>query len=451
MLVVANGRLITRDPENPYIEDGAVAIEGTQVAAVGTREEILAAYPDAELVDAHNGIIMPGLVNVHTHIYSGLARGLAIKGCDPRNFLDNLEMQWWNIDRHLTLDGTRACAWATIVESIRNGVSTIFDHHASYCEIPGSLFAIKDVCQEAGIRACLCYEVSDRDGQEKCDQGIQENADFANWVAEQSPEDRSMIAAMFGGHATFTLSDETMDKMREANTQGVGYHIHVAEGMNDVYDSLENQAGIRPVERLLNHGLLGPKTMLGHCIHVSPAEMDILAETGTMVENNPASNMNNAVGCAPVLEFFRRGLLVGLGTDAYTHDMIESLKDFIIIQRHNAAMPNVGWVEDMTMLFKNNPIIAEKSFPGTRLGMIAPGATADVVTFDYNFFTPFSDENVDGHILFGLEGRDCRNNIINGQLVYKDREFTTFDLPQVTEFMLQESKKLWGDLNDREY
>ena len=160
MLLVTNGRLITRDAAQPYFEDGAVVIDGTTIAAVGEAAALKARYPDAEVVDAKGGVIMPGLINAHTHIYSGLARGLAIAGNTPTNFLEVLEGTWWNIDRHLTLDGTRASAYATVLDCIRDGVTTIFDHHASFAQIPGSLFAIKDVCQELGIRACLCYEVS---------------------------------------------------------------------------------------------------------------------------------------------------------------------------------------------------------------------------------------------------------------------------------------------------
>ena len=447
MLLVGNGRVITRNPEMPYLDGGGVLIDGEKVVAVGKQSELEAAHPEAELVDAHGGVIMPGLVNCHTHIYSGLARGLAIKGCNPTNFLENLEQQWWAIDRKLYMDGTRASAYATILDSLRNGVTTIFDHHASFAEIPGSLFAIKDVCEETGIRACLCYETSERDGQEKCDQAIQENADFARWAATQ---DSGMIAAMFGGHATFTLSDETMDKMAEANDGLTGFHIHVCEGMNDVWDSRRNRGGIPPVERLLQHGLLGPDTMLGHCIHITPAEMDMIAESGTSIVNNPESNMGNAVGCAPVLEFFRRGINVCMGTDAYTHDMLESLKVFLVIQRHNAAMPNVGWGEDMTMLFKNNPAMASKYFKRT-VGVLAPGAVADVAIFDYKPFTPFSKENVDGHILFGFEGKSCRTTIVNGKVLYQDREFVALDEDAINAWTLEQAKSLWGDLNGRTY
>ena len=318
MLLVGNGKLITRDPALPYLEDGAVALDGEVVKEVGALADLKAKYPDAEFVDAKGGVIMPGLINVHTHIYSGLARGLAIEGNNPTNFLEVLEGMWWNIDRHLTLDGTRASAYATVLDCIRDGVTTIFDHHASFCEIPGSLFAIKDVCQELGIRANLCYEVSERDGEEKTRQSIQENADFAKWAKEQ---DDDMIKAMFGGHALFTISDKTFEEMVKANDGMTGFHIHVAEGMNDVYDSLRNY-GCRPVNRLLYNGILGEKTMLGHCIHVSPAELDIIKETNTMVCHNPESNMGNAVGCSPVLQMYGKGILIGLGTDAYTHVML---------------------------------------------------------------------------------------------------------------------------------
>ena len=399
MLLVGNGKLITRDSENPYFEDGAVVIDGEAVKAVGALADMRAKYPDAEFVDAKGQVIMPGLINAHTHIYSGLARGLGIEGNNPTNFLEVLEGMWWNIDRHLTMDGTRASAYATVLDCIRDGVTTIFDHHASFCEIPGSLFAIKDVCRELGMRACLCYEVSDRDGEEKSLQSIQENADF---ITECERSKDPMLAAMFGGHALFTISDKTFDRMVAANNGRTGYHIHVSEGMNDVYDSLQNY-GRRPVQRLHDHGILGDKTILGHCIHVNPAEIELIQNTHTMVVNNPESNMSNAVGVCPVLPLSKAGILLGLGTDAWTNDMIESLKAALCVQRLNACLPNVAWCEVTGMLFKNNAKIGAKYFPD-ELGVLKAGAAADIIVMDYKPYTPFSDENIDGHILFGMTG-----------------------------------------------
>ena len=446
MLLLGNGTVITRDADKPCLPDGAVVMDGERILEVGERAALEAKYPQAEFVDARGGVIMPGLINAHTHIYSGLARGLAIDGFNPTNFFEVLDGQWWYIDRHLTLDGTRASAYATILDCIRDGVTTIFDHHASFCQIPGSLFAIKDACKELGMRACLCYEVSERDGAQKCDEAIAENADFARWAAA---EDDDMIKAMFGGHALFTISDKTFEKMVKANDGLTGFHIHVAEGMNDVYDSLRNY-GCRPVNRLLYNGILGDKTLLGHCIHVSPAELDIIKETGTMVVNNPESNMGNAVGCSPVLQMFQKGITVGMGTDAYTHDMLESLKVFLIIQRHNACLPNVGWCEAMDMLFRNNAAIAAKYFKKP-LGILKPGAAADVIVMDYKPFTPFSGENIDGHMLFGMMGKNCRTTIINGKVLYKDREFVGIDEDAINAWTLEQSKKLWGELNHRAY
>ena len=446
MLLIGNGSVFTRDASRPYLEHGAVLTDGDTILSVDDERVLKEKYPDAEFVDARGQLIMPGFINAHTHIYSGLARGLAIEGNHPTNFFEVLDGTWWNIDRHLTLDGTRASAYATILDCIRDGVTTIFDHHASFCEIEGSLFTIRDAAKELGIRACLCYEVSERDGEEKCDASIRENAEFAGWAAK---EDDDMIRAMFGGHALFTISDKTFEKMVKANDGLTGFHIHVAEGMNDVYDSLRSY-GCRPVNRLLNNGILGPKTLLGHCIHINPAEMDIIRETGTMVVNNPESNMGNAVGCSPVLQMMEKGILVGMGTDAYTHDMLESLKVFLIIQRHHACLPDVGFGEGVTMLFENNRRIAAKYFKKP-LGILKEGAAADVIVMDYKPFTPLSDENLNGHMLFGMMGKNCRTTIINGKVLYKDREFTGIDEDAINAWTMQEAKKLWGELNHRVY
>ena len=446
MYLIANGKLITRDSAMPYLENGGVAVEGAKILEVGETAALKAKYPQAEFIDAKGMVIMPAFINAHSHIYSGLARGLSIKGHNPTNFFEVLDGMWWNIDRHLTLEDTRRSAYTTYIESIKTGCTTVFDHHASYCEIEGSLFAIEEVAKELGVRTCLCYEVSDRDGEAKCDAAIQENADFiAHCEKEQDP----MVKAMFGGHALFTISDRTFEKMVKANDGRTGFHIHVAEGMNDVYDSLQKY-GTRSVNRLLNQGILGPKTLLGHCIHVNPAEMDIIKETGTMVVNNPESNMGNAVGCSPILQMIQKGILVGMGTDAYTFDMLESLKVALIIQRHHACLPNVAWCEVTDMLFKNNREICAKYFPDP-LGILKAGAAADVIVMDYKPFTPFSGDNIDGHMIFGMTGRQCETTMCNGRLLMKDRQLIGIDEEAVNARTLEVSKKLWGRLNHCEY
>ncbi len=447
MIVLANGKVITRDPDGAgFLPDGGVAVRGSEILEVGGTAALKAKYHEAEFVDARGGVIMPGLINAHTHIYSALARGLSIDGYDPTSFYEVLDGQWWYIDRNLDLEATKASAQALVIDSIKQGVTTIFDHHASFCEIPGSLMRIAEVTKAFGMRACLCYEVSDRDGEEKALQSVQENKDFIDWC-EKNPSD--MLKAMFGGHALFTISDRTFDRMAEANGGRVGYHIHVSEGMNDVYDSLQNY-GRRPVQRLQDHGILGPRTILGHCIHVNTAEMDIIKATDTMCVNNPESNMGNAVGISPVLQLCKKGILVGMGTDAYTNDMLESLKVALCSQRHNACLPNVGWGEVTGMLFQNNAKIgARAGFP--TLGVLKPGAAADVIVMDYKPFTPFSDANIDGHMLFGMTGRQCQTTMINGKVLMRDRVLTEIDEEAVNAHILESAKRLWGRLNHREY
>jgi putative selenium metabolism protein SsnA len=447
MVLVTNGRLITRDTEGTgYYEHGAVAYEGTKIAAVGEEQVLRAQYPDAEIIDAGGGVIMPAFINAHTHIYSALARGLSIVGNNPTNFYEVLNGTWWAIDRHLMMDGTKASADALYIDCIKQGVTTIFDHHASYGEIPGSLFTIAESARRFGIRSCLCYEVSDRDGEEKCLQAIRENADFITYCQK---ENDPMLRAMFGGHALFTLSDKTFDRMVEANNGRTGYHIHVSEGMNDVYDSLQNY-GRRPVQRLQDHGILGSKTILGHCVHANTAEMDIIKETDTMVVNNPESNMGNAIGICPVLPLYKKGILLGMGTDAYTNDMLESIKVALCSQRSNACHPNVGWCEVTDMLFKNNAKIGMRYFPDT-LGVLKPGAAADIIVMDYKPYTPFSDANIDGHMIFGMTGRQCQTTIGNGKLLMKDRKLVGIDEEAENAHILEAAKKLWGSLNHCEY
>ncbi len=446
MIVLANGKVITRDPNKAFLADGGVAIEKDNIIEVSSTEDLKNKYPNAEFIDAKGNLIMPAFINAHTHIYSALARGLSIVGNNPQNFYEVLDGTWWAIDRKLTLEGTRASADALYIDCIKQGVTTIFDHHASYAEIPGSLFQIGESAKKFGIRSCLCYEVSDRDGEEKASEAIQENADWIRYCSEKKDP---MLAAMFGGHALFTLSDKTFDRMVEANNGRTGYHIHVSEGMNDVYDSLQNY-GRRPVQRLHDHGILGNKTILGHCIHVNPAEIELIRETQSMVVNNPESNMSNAVGVCPVLPLTKSGVLCGLGTDAWTNDMVESLKAALCVQRLNACLPNVAWCEVTDMLFKNNPLIAEKYFP-VQLGILKEGAAADVIVMDYKPYTPFSDENIDGHILFGMTGKLCRTTIANGKVLMKDRELQFIDEEAENSHILESAKKLWGELNRRVY
>ena len=442
MLVIGNGKLFTRNDEMPFVENGAVAIEGTKIAAVGETEAIKKQYGDAEFIDAKGGVIMPAFINTHEHIYSAMARGLSIKGYNPKGFLDILDGQWWTIDRHLTLEQTKYSAVETLISCIRNGVTTVFDHHASFGQIGGSLFTIADVAKELGVRACLCYEISDRDGMDKARESVMENAEFIRYTLK---DDTDMIAGMMGMHAQFTISDATMELAAANKPDEVGYHIHVAEGIEDLHDCLKKY-GKRIVDRLMDFNILGEKTLLGHCIYINPHEMDLIKDTNTMVVHNPESNMGNACGCPPTMELVHRGILTGLGTDGYTHDMIESYKVANVLHKHHLCDANAAWGEVPKMLFENNAAIANCYFK-TPLGVLKEGAAGDVIVVDYNPPTQLDASNINGHILFGMTGRDVVTTVANGRVLMKDREIKVIDVEEAMAKCREESAKLWHSIN----
>jgi putative selenium metabolism protein SsnA len=307
--------------------------------------------------------------------------------------------------------------------SIRNGVTTIFDHHASPRAVTGSLLRIAEAARQTGLRSCLCYEVSDRDGAEITSQGIEENRAFLRYCANAG-DDR--LRGLFGMHASFTLSDETLVRCREAAADfGAGFHVHTAEAASDA-ESCRREHGMSIVERWNRFGILKAASLLAHCLHVDRHEMELLRASRAKVIHNPQSNMSNAVGCAPVLEMMRLGVHVGLGTDGYTADMFESMKAANLLQKHDAGNPRVAWAEPSQMLFRENAAIASECF-GRPIGRLIPGALADIILVNYDPPTPMNAENLNGHIHFGFSGGTVETVLIGGQIVMDDRQLVTID------------------------
>ena len=444
MLIVGNGKVVTRDASNPFIENGAVAIEQDLIKEVGAAEALKKKYPNAEYIDAKGGVIMPAFINTHEHIYSAFARGLSIDGYNPNGFLDILDGMWWTIDRHLTLEQTRLSAMATYVDLIKNGATTVFDHHASFGHITDSLFKIAEAAKETGVRSCLCYEVSDRDGKDKARESIMENVNFIKYAQK---DDSDMLAGMMGMHASFTISDETMASCAAHKPDGVGYHIHVAEGIEDLHQCLKVHSK-RIIDRLMDCNILGDKTLAAHCIYVNKHEIELLKETDTMVVHNPESNMGNACGCPPTMQIFHEGVLTGLGTDGYTHDMIESYKVANILHKHHLCDANAAWAEVPQMLFDGNAKIANRYFKKP-LGILKAGAAADVIVLDYEAPTPMNANNINSHILFGMVGRSVVTTIGNGQVLMKNRRLTNLDEEKIMADCRQAAAELATSINSR--
>jgi putative selenium metabolism protein SsnA len=439
MLLIGNGKIITRDSDCPFIEDGAVALDGKLIVEAGGTAALKAKYPDAEYMDARGRLVMPGFINAHMHYYSTFARGLNLGGKPATTFGEILNGLWWRLDKQLSLDDVYYSCMGPMIDQIRSGVTSVIDHHASPFAVEGSLFKIAEASKLFGLRSNLCYETSDRDGEKIASAGIKENIDFAKHCKDKNDD---MLRSLFGMHAQMTISAKTLDKcLAAAESTGTGFHIHAAEGIEDVIVAV-SKYGLRVIERLYKCGVLSPKSIAVHCIHITGEEMDMIGESGAAVVHNPQSNMGNAVGASPVLDMLKKGILVGMGTDGYTADMTESLKTTAILHKHAKKIPSVAWAEPHTMLFDNNKKIMERFISG-KVGAIKKDHYADIIIVDYNGPTPVNADTINSHILFGISGRHVDTTIINGKVIMRERELVNIDEEALMAKSREHAKKLW--------
>jgi len=441
-MLVVNGTLVTFGENHRIIPSGAIRIQDGLISAVSATSDLREKYPGEEELDAGGKLVMPGLICAHTHFYGLFARGMSLGGEPPADFLQILERLWWRLDKALGLEDVRYSALVGLIDAIRNGTTMLIDHHASPRAIPGSLDVIAEAVNQAGVRCSLCYEVSDRDGPEATQAGLDENARFIAKVKSQ----KGLLAAAFGLHASLTLSDETLARAVEmAQSLDVGFHIHVAEGIADVHDSLQKY-GFRVVERLADRDILGPKTIAAHCVHVDTHEMDILRQTGTRVVHNPRSNMNNAVGVAQVPEMLESSIEVGLGNDGFSNNMFREMKTAYLLHKLAREDPRVlGADQVLTMAIRNNAQTAGLFFP-RRLGELAPGAYADIVFLDYIPPTPLTVGNLPWHVIFGVDGAHVSTTIVAGKVLMHNRELATLDEEEISARSRELAAKLWQRL-----
>lgn len=442
-MLITNAKLITWEDDNRIIEDQAIYIEKDKIVEIGQMHEMVKKYPAADRLDAKNQYVMPGNICAHTHFYGAYARGMAIPGLPPRDFLEILKKLWWNLDRSLDLEAVRASAQVMLLDAIRHGTTTLFDHHASPNAIDGSLDVIAEEVKESGLRAVLCYEVTDRDGQEKAQAGVEENVRFFNQL-KNNRDSENRIAAMFGLHASLTLSEKTLELSRNSAPDDMGFHIHVAEDKIDEYNSLQ-VTGMRVVERLKKHGILGHNSIAAHAVHIDITEANILAETGTWVTHQPRSNMNNGVGVADVESFLHAGLLVGIGTDGFSHTMWDEWKAaYLLAKGWNQDPQKLSAIDVIQMGVYINAELAEKFFPDAWLGRLIPGAFADLIFVDYHPYTPLTSGNLPWHIIFGFNESMITTTIVAGKLLMHNREILTMDEEAITAKALELAPAVWG-------
>lgn len=441
-MLMTNGKLITWETPNRVLEGFALLVQGDKIAEIAPQSELLARYPQVEQLDAHGQYVMPGSIVAHTHFYGAFARGMAIPGAPPKDFPEILGKLWWPLDKALSEADVRASAEVMLVEAIRHGATTLIDHHASPNAIEGSLDVIAEAVDRSGLRASLCYEVTDRDGAEKSRAGIQENLRFIERTRREKVAG-GRIAATFGLHASLTLSAETLDACREAAPEGIGFHIHVAESEADQYDSLA-KSGLRVVDRLYKHGILGPRSIAVHAVHVDGREANLLAETGTWVTHQPRSNMNNAVGVAAVESMLRLGVPVCLGTDGFSSTMWEEWKFTYLLQKAWHGDPRrMNGMDIAQMAIYNNARLAGSFFPDAAVGVLAPGAYADIILVDYHPHTPLTPDNLPWQIIFGFHESMVTTTIASGKILMRDHRLLNLDEEAITAHARELAPEVW--------
>ena len=433
-----NGIVVTLGENNRVLWNATVVIQDENIVALGQTNEMRQRYPDAQSIDCTGKLILPGFICAHHHFYSTLARGMGIPGVPAENFTQILERLWWKVDRSLSEEDILISSQIPLMECIRNGTTTIIDHHASPSIREGSLDIIENAVRQSGLRASLCYEVSDRNIPSG---GIIENERFIRKIQKGDGQ----ICAMMGLHASFTLSDSTLEEcVRIAHENQVGCHIHVAEDAADREDSLRKY-GVSTVERLNRLGVTGNKSLFIHCVHIDEAEMEILADTHTAVVHNPESNMNNAVGVTPLLKLLNKGVLVGLGTDGMGSDMLAQMRCAYLLHRLANHDPRVAFLEAPQLLLQNNAEIAYRQF-GIRMGVIGEGLPADFAILDYLPPTPLDQSNFLGHLIFGLVDSTVDTTVCKGKILMQDKQIVGMDQERITARSRELAPQMWKRL-----
>ncbi|MFV2072593.1 MAG: amidohydrolase family protein [Thermoanaerobaculales bacterium] len=430
-----NAVVVTGGDASEVLQGGAVAWAGERITAVGPEADLRESHPDAVLLDARGGLALPGLINLHHHLYSAFARGLA-PAEPPRDFGQVLDGLWWRLDRALTLETVRLSALLGAADCIRWGCTTIFDHHASPSCVLGSLDTIASALAEAGLSAALCYEISDRNGHHQALAGLEENLGFiANHL------DNPRIKGMLGLHASFTVSDETLGAVAESRPETSGCHVHLAEDRLDLQVS-KLAFGAAPLDRLEHSGLLDERALLVHGIHLTAADRATVANAGAVIVHCPESNANNGVGRLDVERAAGEGCTVALGTDGMSSAMLRSLRAAVFAQRGGRKDPAAGFSVHPGLL-STNATVARRFFEEPLLGELVSGAPADLCVIDSPPPTPISSENIFGHLVYGAAEAPVRHTVARGRVLLEDFRHTTLDPLKIAQAASKVAPELW--------
>jgi putative selenium metabolism protein SsnA len=387
-------------------------------------------------IDAKGKVVTIPLINFHDHIYSRLAKGLAIN--EPMNNFQNiLKNLWWKLDLLLDHDMIKASAKMAAIESIRNGVTYIFDHHASPANTLGSLKVIKNVLNEIDLRGVLCFETSDRNGIDKTKEALNENVEFYETEVDEN------MKSVFGMHASFTLENITLQKvsdfMKEKDT---GVHIHVCEDKSD-RDISQTKFGEFPVQRLAKYSLLNDKSILAHCIHLTDEDYNLISENGSAIVYNLDSNFNNAVGISHFIQVPSE-IPILIGTDGMHANIARSTKQFFLMNRFQKNNFDDVFTS-FNKLYFNQIKFAKRYFPD--LSTLNNGNRADMIIWDYVPPTPLTNKNFWGHFIYGILEREVATVVHGGKLLMHELKITDIDLESINREIFEQGLRLFNKFN----
>ncbi len=375
-----------------------------------------------EIIDCSGKLVTKSFAVGHHHVYSALARGMPAPEKNPQNFYEILKYIWWNIDKSLDKDMIAASALATAIACAKSGNTFVIDHHASPNYIEGSLEIIAEAFERIGLNHLLCYEITDRDGLDKAEQGLAETESYLK-----------NHQGLVGLHASFTVGNKSMKKAADLmHKYKSGFHIHVAE---DLYDQkhCEDNYGKRVIERLNDYDVLNSsKTILAHCLHLDDNERKILSQSKAFIVQNAESNLNNNVG------FFNSSKLgnnIMLGTDGMHSEMLRSAQAAFFAGQ---AFDDIDFVSAYERFRKVHEYIRINDFKGDE--------DNNLVVLDYPSPTPLNKDNFLGHFLFGLREEHVLHVISNGKLIVKNRDLQNVNEKEILKFTQEQAKRLWSKL-----
>ncbi len=431
-MILNAGTLVTMNDEREVREECHVVVEDGTVAAI---EDGYA--PDAD-VDARGEVVIPGLVNCHTHMYALPIRGAPLEVA-PESFYEALVDIWWRVDEAFTEEDARLSALGSCSEMLESGVTAFCDNYSGPNTLPGALDAVADGVASTPIRGLITFEQTARNSEEEAMAGLEENQRFVH----EGEDDYDRVDGHYCLHTLFTNTESVVEATVErAREDDRPIQIHLEEGLVDVHRAIEDY-GKRPVPALAEMGFLDAEVIAAHCVHSTERELEILADHDVAVAHNPYSNINNAVGIADVETMEAEGMTIGIGDDGWDPDMFETMRSAVGIHKLKQSNPS-GF--DMAKALEWATIgSAEVMGMADEIGSIETGKRADFVTLDLGP-NPVLPGSAPYYVVSAASRADVSRTIVDGDVAYERGEGVSGVDEADRRAIGEASERLWNRL-----